>query len=302
MAKTPVLHVPLITPLAPDGSLDAGSLARLARQVLDDGAAGVVLFGTLGEAQSFSAAERKAGLDALLSGGVAPERIMVGIGAAALTDVTDLSHHAAAAGCLRQLLLPPFLFKGVSEEGLFRFIAAVIEGANDAGLRLTLYDIPGLVGVPISQPVIFRLIDRFGPVIAGLKDSVPDWAHVETSLKSFPDLDIFVGNEIFLPQALALGGAGAISGLGNLATAEMAALLRPGLAEDDPDFDAMCALYHRISRHPVVPAVKALTARARNDAALAHVRLPLVGFDLDTAPDILEAAEAFLSRPLRQPG
>jgi 4-hydroxy-tetrahydrodipicolinate synthase len=205
-----------------------------------------------------------------------------------------LSRHALAAGCVRQLLLPPFFFKGVSDEGLYRFIAGSIDGAGDARLRLMLYDIPGLVSVAIAQDVIRRLVTQYGPVIAGLKDSVPAWDHVEASLTAFPDLDIFVGNEIFLPRAIALGGAGAISGLGNIAPRQMAAVVAAG-AKETPLFHAMCHLYACIGRHPVVPAVKALTARARGHAGLAAVRPPLLPFDLATAPDVTAAADAFVA-------
>jgi 4-hydroxy-tetrahydrodipicolinate synthase len=295
MSKTPVLLVPLITPLGPDGSPDSQALLRLAHDVLAGGAAGVVLFGTLGEAQSFSVAERCSVLEALLRGGVDPARVTVGTGAAALPDVVALSRHALAAGCVRQLLLPPFFFKGVSDEGLHRFIAAAIEGAGDPRLRLTLYDIPGLVSVAIAPDVVARLVAGFGAVIAGIKDSVPDWAHVEASLRRFPSLDIFVGNEIFLPQACALGGAGAISGLGNIAPRQMAALVAGQDAPDPVLLAGMRAVYDRVGRYPVVPTVKALTARARNEPALAAVRPPLATVDPAAVPDAAAAADAFLA-------
>lgn len=294
MTKTPVLHVPLVTPLADDGAIDLQRLARLGQDILSQGAAGLVLFGTLGEAQSFAIAERTAGLEALLAAGIDPARIMVGIGAAALPDTIHLARHALAAGCWHQLILPPFFFKGVSQDGLYDFIAGVIDAVADPRLRLTLYDIPGLVSVAFSQDVIARLIAAYGPVIAGLKDSVPDWNHVAQSITAFPQLDVFVGNEIFLPQARALGGAGAISGLGNVAPRQMAALVAGG-GKDAALFAAMCTLYDAIARHPVVPTVKALCARSRDDAPLALVRAPLVTIDLALLPDVTAAADALLA-------
>lgn len=293
MAKTPVLHVPLITPLGVDGEIDLPRLTQLAQYILSQGAAGLVLFGTLGEAQSFSVAEREAGLEALLSAGIDPMQIIVGTGAAALPDTIKLSRHALASGCPRQLLLPPFFFKGIAQDGLYRFIAAVIDGVGDKSLRLTLYDIPGLVSVDISQAVIARLIKAYGPIIAGLKDSVPDWDHVESSIQAFPDMDVFVGNEIFLPQAIAHGGAGAISGLGNVAPRQMAALVASG-GKNEALFSAMCALYDCIAQHPVVPTVKALTARSRADASMAEVRAPLKTVDLADLPKVVAAADALL--------
>ena len=295
MNKTPVLHVPLITPLAQDGSIDLDALTGLATDMLGGGAAGVVLFGTLGEAQSFSVDERKAGLDALLAGGIEPGRIMTGIGAAALSDAVELSRHSLAGGCVRQLLLAPFFFKEISDDGLYDFIAAAIDQAGDERLRLTLYDIPGIVSVPIARDVISHLVDAFGPVISGLKDSVPSWEHVEESIRSFPQLDVFVGNEIYLPRALAIGGAGAISGLGNIAPRQMATVVAAGANGETELFGRMCALYDRIGQHPVVPAVKALAARTRGDAGMARVRPPLQSFHLAGAPEVTAAADAFLS-------
>jgi 4-hydroxy-tetrahydrodipicolinate synthase len=295
MARKPVLHVPVITPLAADGRIDVASLTGLVRHVLAEGAAGIVLFGTLGEAQSLSVAERKATLEALLASGVETDRIILGTGAAALTDVVDLSRHALSCGCFRQLLLPPFFFKGIQDEGLYAFVSAAIDGVDDERLRLTLYDIPGVVSVAIAGDVIARLLASHGPIIAGIKDSVPSWEHVEENLLRFPQLDIFVGNEIFLPQALALGGAGAIAGLGNIAPAPMAAIVTAGADTGSPRFLLMCELYRRIARHPVIPAVKALTARARGSVGLAMVRAPLVAFDLATAPELGETVDALVS-------
>lgn len=286
--RNPVLLVPLITPLLDDGSIDGAQLSAIARDVVEQGAAGVVLFGTLGEAQSFSLTERKAALEALVASGCSPDGIMVGIGAAALTDVVELARHAIGQGCFRQLLLPPFFFKGISNEGLEDFIAQAIDRIGDDRLRLTLYDIPSVVSVSIERRIIRSLIDRYGPIIAGIKDSVPDAAHVRDSVTDFPELAVFVGNEIFLPEAIALGAAGAISGLGNIAPAQMARIAGSETKADDPVFQQMCTLYAAIARHPVVPAVKALAGWRFDLEKLATVRPPLKTFDLKAAPDLIE--------------
>jgi 4-hydroxy-tetrahydrodipicolinate synthase len=297
MPKTPVLHVPVITPLTAQGAVDVPTLADLVRDVFSNGAAGVVLFGTLGEAPSFSAAERKAALDALLHEGIDADRVMVGTGAASIADVVDLSRHALSVGCARQLLLPPFFFKNVTEEGVYRFFSAAIAGAGDSRLRLTLYDIPQVVSVEIAPSVIARLVEAFGAVIAGIKDSVPSLDHVEETVAGFPHLDVWVGNEIFLPQALKLGGAGAISGLGNIAPRQMATVVAAGAQGDSAQFRRMCDLYHEIARHPVIPAVKALTAQARGEPRLAEVRPPLVTFDAADHPALTAAVEGFVFAP-----
>lgn len=289
--RNPVLLVPLITPLLDDGSIDGTQLSAIARDVMEQGARGVVLFGTLGEGQSFSVTERKAALEALVASGCAPQAIMVGIGAAALTDVVELAKHALGLGCFRQLLLSPFFFKGISTEGLEDFIVQAIDSIDNDQLRLTLYDIPSVVSVSIERRVIRSLIDRYGPIIAGIKDSVPDAAHVRDSVMDFPELDVFVGNEIFLPEAIALGAAGAISGLGNIAPAQMARIASSETKSDDPVFQQMCTLYAAIARYPVVPAVKALAGWRMKSEKLAVVRPPLRTFDLEAAPDLIEVLQ-----------
>ncbi|WP_116084911.1 dihydrodipicolinate synthase family protein [Tropicimonas sp. IMCC34011] len=292
--ETGELHVPLITPLGPDGAPDADKLVMLAQRVMEEGADGLVLFGTLGEAQSFSVPERMAVFDALLEGGIAPDRLIVGIGAAALPDAVSLGRHAAHKGCLRQLLLPPFFFKGIGAVGLTAFFDAVIAGIGRADLRLVIYDIPGVVSVEVPQGVIADLRERHGDVIWALKDSVPDLAHVEASLSGLPGLSVFVGNEIFLPRAMELGARGAISGLGNIAPRQMKALCRPD-AGGDPAYGHLTRLYDAIGKLPVVPTVKALTAHRLGDPSLAVTRAPLPTVDVSGNATLLDLMEAFVT-------
>ena len=293
MNKKPVLYVPLITPLRRKGAIDVQAMAVLGRSILEQGAVGLVLFGTLGEAQSFSVEERKAALDALATSELPLDKVIVGTGAAACADVIDLSRHALSVGCFRQLLLPPFFFKGITDDGLFAFLAGAIKGAADDRLRVILYDIPSVVSVAIAPGVIERLVSVFGPTIAGIKDSVASWEHVERSLTRFPGLDVFVGNEIYLPKAIGLGSAGAISGLGNIAPRQMASIVASGA--DGALFKTMCGLFDEIAKHPVIPTVKALTAKARGMPRLAETKPPLVAFDLEAAPEVVAAADAFLA-------
>ena len=289
---TPVLLVPLITPLGADGGIDIPALAGLSHAALAGGAAGIVLFGTLGEGQSFSLDERRAALEGLLAVGIAPDQITLGIGTAAVPEAVALARHGLALGVTRQLLLPPFFFKGVSDEGVYRVTAETLDAVGDPELRVLLYDIPPVTSVTYAPDVVARLQASHGAVIAGIKDSVPDWRHVETNLERFPDLEFFVGNEIFLPRALEMGGAGAISGLGNIAARQMAAIAT-GRA-DTGTFERMCALYHAIGRHPVIPTVKALTARQAGIPSLARPRAPLMPVDLGSMPEVVAALDALL--------
>ncbi|SFZ80718.1 4-hydroxy-tetrahydrodipicolinate synthase [Devosia enhydra] len=283
------LFVPTITPLNADLSCDVAALDMLCKAALADGAEGIVLFGTLGEGQSFSVAERRTILEGLLAAGTPAEKLVVGTGAAALPDMVELTRHALAQGVERSLVIAPFFFKGVSDQGIEAALSQVIDAVDDSRMRVTLYDIPSVVGVAIAPKVIRSLRDRHGPVIAALKDSVGDWGHVHNSIASFPDLEVFVGNEIFLPQALAMGGAGAISGHGNFATRQLAAL-SAGAEGSDAIFAAVETLYHAVARHPVVPMVKALAGYRHGQPGFARVRAPLVA--VEPAPEVVAALDA----------
>ena len=131
-----------LTPLDASGAPDARVLAAHVERLFAAGVDGIALFGTTGEGQSFSVAQRRRGLDALLAAGIPPQRVVAGTGCAAIADTIELTRHAVGAGCAGALVLPPFFFKGLSEEGIYASYARLIEGVADARLRLYLYHIP----------------------------------------------------------------------------------------------------------------------------------------------------------------
>ena len=100
----------------------------LARYLLDNGCDGLNVLGTTGEATSFSLSQRQRLMSAYKSAGLPLERLMVGTGAAALADAIALTQHAADLGFAGALLLPPFYYKGVPDDGLAAYIAAIVGG------------------------------------------------------------------------------------------------------------------------------------------------------------------------------
>jgi len=196
--------------------VDNARLAAHARRLFAAGVDGIALFGTTGEGQSFSLEERRAGLDALLAAGISPERVVAGTGCAAITETIELTRHAVRAGCIGALVLPPFFFKGLSDEGVYASYARLIDQVADRRLRLYLYHIPQVTSVPIRHDVVAQLMASYPGAIAGIKDSGGDFEHTRKLLARFPDLAIFVGHEPHLPMALAAGGAGTICGIANL--------------------------------------------------------------------------------------
>jgi len=224
-----------LTPLRSDLSIDVPTLIEHSRWHLARGCHGIALFGTTGEGTSFSVGERKAALEAVIAAGVPAASVMAGSGCAALTDTIELTAHAVNQGCAGVLILPPFFFKGLGEEGLYRCFSEIVERVGDARLRIYLYNIPQLSAVKFEVKLIERLLKAYPTAIAGLKDSSGDWNSTKQYLDAFPGWGLFTGWDPHLREVVRLGGAGTISGMPNINAAGLRALydtrLKPAGAE-----------------------------------------------------------------------
>ena len=281
---------PVLVPLRPDLSIDPERFLAHAHWLLAQGCHGLALFGTTSEANSFSVSERKALVERVVEGGIPPECLMVGTGCCALTDSVELTRHALDAGCRRVLMLPPFYYKGMSDEGLFRSFAEVIERVGDPALEVFLYHFPRLSGVPVTEGLIALLDGEFPEVIAGVKDSSGDWSNTRMMLDRFPHLAIFPGSEVFLLDGLRAGGAGCITATSNVNAAGARAIFDAWNDENgtaDAMQEAATAVRRAIDRHPGIPAQKYLISYYRSDPAWRAVRPPMIGLTDDEGRDLL---------------
>ena len=270
----------VLTPFDAAGLPDSARLARHVRRILAAGVDGIALFGTTGEGQSLSLKERREGLDALLAAGIAPSRIVAATGCASLPETIALTRHAVESNCAGALVLPPFFFKAVTDEGVFASYARLIDGVGDARLPLYLYHIPQVSGVAISSSVIERLAIDYPGVLMGVKDSECNLDHTRRLLSRFGDLAIFVGFEPHLPAALAAGGAGTICGVANLFPRSMRRLYDKALASNqDDDLKRVESFIAALERYPLFAAFKALQAELTGDSGWAALRPPLVALD-----------------------
>jgi len=232
----PRVFVPACTPFRADLSVDGERLVAHCRWLLAQGAGGLAVFGTTSEANSLSAGERMGALDQLVDGGISAGLLMPGTGCCALPETVALTRHAVERGCMGVLLLPPFYYKGVSDDGLFAGIAELVQRVADDRLRIYLYHIPPMTNVGFSLALIERLLKAFPGVVVGIKDSSADWKHTQALLQAFPDFEIFPGSETYLLDGLRLGSAGCISATANVNVAAMRALID---AWQTPAADAM---------------------------------------------------------------
>src|ERR671916_234420 len=201
----------VLTPMDGDLAPDHAAFAAHCHRLLAAGCHGLSVFGTTGEANSLSVEERLAALQALVESGVPPEKLLPGTGSCALTDTVRLSQTALEAGTAGALVLPPFYYKGVGDDGLFRFFAEVVERIGDDRLRLYLYHIPQMTGIDLGLPLITRLIDAYPGIVVGTKDSSGDRERIMTLCREFPGFSVLAGTETLLLETLRSGGEGCIS-------------------------------------------------------------------------------------------
>jgi 4-hydroxy-tetrahydrodipicolinate synthase len=282
---------PVVTPFDADLQPDAGRLVRHCRWLVDRDV-GLAVFGTNSEGNSLAVRERIVLLDALVAAGLPPARMMPGTGCCALTDTVDLTRRAVALGCAGVLMLPPFYYKGVSDDGLFASYSEVIQRVGDARLRIYLYHIPQVSQVPITLPLIERLLAAYPGTVAGVKDSSGDMANTRAMLERFQPrgFDVFAGSENYLLVTLRGGGAGCISATANVNPAAIAELARTW-AQPDADarqaaLDAVRAVFQKL---PMIPALKAAIAHYGGDEGWATVRPPLVRLNSDQRASLVAA-------------
>lgn len=272
---------PVITPFGKDLAPDTARFVAHCRWLMANDV-GLAIFGTNSEANSLSVQERQDLLEHLVTADIDTTRLMPGTGCCSIPDSVELTRHAVAQGVGGVLMLPPFYYKGVSEEGLFRFYCEVIERVGDDRLRLYLYHIPPVAQVPISLALIERLLKRYPEVIAGIKDSSGDWSNTQAVIGNFAGqgFRVYAGSERFLLPTLRAGGVGCISATANVNPKAISAL---GANWQQDNADAGQSALDRIrdifESVPMIPALKAATAHFSGDAVWETLRPPLIALD-----------------------
>jgi len=270
---------------------DHKAFAAHCRRLLASGCHGLSVFGTTGEANSLSVNERLAAFEALLEAEVPVETLLPGTGSCALTDTVRLSRAALEAGAAGVLVLPPFYYKGVGDDGLFRFFAEVVERVGDDRLRFYLYHIPQMTGVDLGLPLISRLIEAYPGVVVGTKDSSGDRERIMTLCREFPDFSVLAGTETLLLETLRGGGEGCISATVNV-TSRLARRVHDAHTSGKNDEaetlqKRLTQLRASIEAYPVIPALKQLMASLTGDEKWRNIRPPLSQLDEKHAENLL---------------
>ena len=263
------------TPINEDGSPDTARATKLARFLIDNGCDGLNVLGTTGEATSFSLEERKKVMDAYKSAGLPLNRMMVGTGAAATADAIALTKYASDLGFAGALVLPPFYYKGVPDDGLVAYIGEIVKATAAKPLPIYLYHYPQQSGLHWHVALVKRLLDTFGNRIVGLKDSSGDMNYAREAAAISKSFDVFPSTEAVLLEARDGAFAGCISATANL---------NPDLCQrawskgDQAALDAAVGIRKLFEGKALVSGVKALLSHIHADPALARMKPPLAAF------------------------
>ncbi|HEX4697183.1 MAG TPA: dihydrodipicolinate synthase family protein [Candidatus Udaeobacter sp.] len=294
---------PVVTPFKVDLSPDRDRFITHCQWLLSRNC-GLAVFGTNSEANSMSAEERMKLLDTLVAAGIDRSRMMPGTGCCSITETVELTAHAVKHGCAGVLLLPPFYYKDVSEEGLYGYFSEVVQRVGDTRLKIYLYHIPPVAVVGVTPKLVERLLKVYPNAIAGMKDSSGDWNNTKTFLDAFVEtaraartFDIFVGSESFLLANMRDGGAGSISATANVNPAAIHKLYREWNTADDADnadqqqskLDVVRDVFSSRKFPSMIAALKQAISIYANDPEWTRLRPPLV--ELTTEQAELLAAE-----------
>ncbi|MBK5268772.1 MAG: dihydrodipicolinate synthase family protein [Acidimicrobiia bacterium] len=271
---------PTLTPLTDKLDIDHALLVDHCQRLLGSGCHGIVLFGSTGEAPSFSVSERIAALDALLDGGIARDQIVVGTGCSAFPDTVELTRHATQAEVLGTLVIPPYFYKGVSDVGVAAMYGSLCQVIG-SDLSLYLYHFPALSMVPITAGIIRSIRERFPQNLVGLKDSSGQISNLHGFLQD-DQLAVLPGTERLMLEGARHGGRGVISATANISAPVIRAVWD---RRSDPTVDDsnMLAVRSIIESTGTIPTMKAWLAHATDYPGWNRVRPPLTVLPAESA-------------------
>lgn len=288
------VNAAVLTPMQADLSVDLDRMAAHCRWLLANGCDGLAVLGTTGEGNSLGIAERLALLEGLAGRGVPPALMLPGTGTTALTDTVLLTRRAGELGCRGALLLPPFYYKGVGEDGLFAYFSEVIQRVG-GDIRFYLYHFPAQSAVPFSLELVGRLLRAYPGKVKGIKDSTGDFAVSRGFVEAYADegFEVYCGDDSLLHAVLQVGGAGSITAVANVGSAVAARVCRDWNGPAGAAAQAgLSALRQAVRAAGLIPGLKALLARHTGEAAWLNLRPPLQALSTAQAAALFAAFDA----------
>ena len=285
----PAVLSPVLTPFMADGNPDAQKLLKQCKWLESNGV-GQAIFGTNSEANSMSAPQKMSTLTALIEGGLNPAHMMPGTGASSIDATVNMTRHAVNHQCAGVLMLPPFYYKDVSDDGLFAYFSEVIQKVGSSTLQVYVYNIPPVTKISFSLSLLERLTKEYPSTIVGMKDSSGDWAYTESVIKLLAPsgFRVYAGSEVFLMRALRAGGVGCISATANVnpkAIADLAAHWKDANADElQAGLDQVRGIF---AKYQMIAGMKTAVAHYSKDPEWLRVRPPLMQLNADQQAQLL---------------
>tara|TARA_Y100000588_G_scaffold225945_1_gene239834 strand:- start:35 stop:964 length:930 start_codon:yes stop_codon:yes gene_type:complete len=217
MVKISGVFSAALTPLNSNLSINQDLYLRHCQYLMRQGHDGLAIFGTTGEANSLSVKDKKDNLDFLINNRIDPKVLIPGTGSSSLNDAIDMTKHSVKHGVRAALLLPPFYYKNVSDDGVINYFRHLIETVGDSEFHYLLYHIPQTSSVTINFNIIENLLKLYPKNIVGLKDSSGDTDNMLKIIKYFNNFAVFCGHDSLALHVCKRGGAGAITAGTNIA-------------------------------------------------------------------------------------
>ena len=292
-ALTAVL-APVITPVQSKREPCIERLARYCQWLLNEGV-GLAIIGTNSEGNSMAVRQKRVCLYGLLEKGPPANQFMPGTGDCSLDDAIELTRACLSAKVTSVLMLPPFYYKNVSDDGLFAFFSDVIQTLGDAQLQVYLYNIPQVSQVKLSVDLLERLVKAYPDTVAGMKDSSGDWAYTESCIHRLSPMGfrVYAGSETFLLQTLRAGGVGCISATANVNPGAIARLASQWTSDQADAMQANLDAVRKVFQsRPMIAAMKAAVAHGIHDPQWCELLAPLQALDQTETESLLAELSA----------
>ncbi|MBV8149800.1 MAG: dihydrodipicolinate synthase family protein [Candidatus Eremiobacteraeota bacterium] len=288
----------VLTPVNARLEPDAPKAIEYYAALLANGCDGLNVLGTTGEASSFGISQRLRFMEALAGSSLPRERMMVGTGATSVEDAAVLTKAAFACRFAAALLLPPFFFRDVPDDGVLRFFDTFFARVNPPPQGVILYNFPARSGVTFHAGLVDALIARFPTLVGGMKDSSNDPRLQRELLVSERDFAVFPSSEEYLLEAQAYGAAGCISGSVALWPQRAKSVLE---TRDEAQAARLAALRRAVSGPgaDLLLRVRYLTAKQRDDESWERPMPPLSALSAQqrkALDDLLPQSLALLDR------
>ena len=292
MSQYPV-YPPLVTPCAPDGSVDTDALAALVARVEERGVDGVVPCGTTGEFASLTGPEQRQVFETTAD--AATGQVIAGVSHTGVAGVRERIDWAADAGCDAVLLTGPYFHSENAAGGTVEFVR---DAVAEATLPVYLYNIPVYVGEALDRETVLTL--AADERVRGIKDTSGDLEYLLALVRETDEsFEVLCGYDGILVPALTSGATGGINALANVVP-EVLDAATSALADGDLDTavtlsqEDIAPLFEQCATYGFAPATKA-GAAARGFLDATAVRPPLVELTAEERADVATAVDEALS-------